>query len=220
MKKLVLFLLSVILLFGSGCALADASREYTCFGVPWGVTLPEAEEVIAGTFGGGWDVRENAFWYRVKEYLNKGISLTPEKRGLRASVYGEDYPTDGSGKYQVFGHDMERVMYFFISVPDENGTLNLQDREKTALVCVEMNIALNNDQEYEDLKQQMILELGSVDVHEEKKDWMDRMISWEIWTGADGTYAYLSVEHASEATVRFTFDGMDALLEQVFSAGL
>ena len=224
MKKFISLFLAAALFLGCGCVLAENPGEIRCMGLPWGVSVAEIQPSFEEIGGESEGLHFTAVqWYMVEEYLNKGAPKYIEPLGFSYLIEGLlEISGDGPVFLQVFDHSLGSLLVNFVYKPEEDGKLSSADAD-TALVSVDMYMELdkeNTESDYASLLASVCNELGPVSEHKEREDVTGEIESWEIWHGANGTHACLYLQSSSEAVLKYTFDGMDGLVDRAHEAYL
>ena len=197
----------------------EDSDELTPFGIPWRSTVAEVRAVMSD----GFDLYINTvfgywtFWYGADGFLrNKGAKYH-EVLGINTSLSIDR--NDVSLVY--YGFPVKSVFLYFLFPLDEKGTL-ADDIDNSRLVCAEMDIGHAGDPEqaYRSILAHLTEQYGAPADHTEEKDFIDRVTYLDLWEGKNGSYMALSLRYGYDLSIRYTFDGIDDMVEEAHEASV
>ena len=195
----------------------EEGGELTLFGIPWrstlaeaGTLMPDGVDLHVYTTTGYW-----TFWYGADAFLRSKGTKYYDELGVFA---GHSFSlNDESSVY--YGIPVDSIDLFFLFPSDENEMLT-DDIDNSRLVCAEMDFRRPEDPEqaYQSVLTQLTEQYGAPADHTEEKDFIDRVTYVDFWEGKNGSYMALSMRNGYDLTLRYTFDGMDAMVEEAHEA--
>ena len=217
MKKILAFMLTIMLVASFGVCLADTHDSAILFrNANWGAAysevlekLPEGVKMYAP--------KVSEYWRLTADRMFDDSSWDYYKAELGCYSYSK---SSSMKNVKVAGYDVDTIYLYFLYTIDSNGLL-VKDDDHTSLIYAYYKLEPKDpDAVYTDLVSKLTSLYGDVDLHQKKSPYTT--YEQNLWYGADGTQVSLVKEDYPSGShyiyIKYGFSGADEQIAAAYNA--